>query len=121
MEWDVLIDPDFAVWLTEQEQGIRISILAHAQLLRQFGPTLGRPYVDTLKGSTLENLKELRVHYRGDPWRVLFVFDPQRQAILLVGGNKQGNKRWYRKAIRLAEQRYERHLAALEKNHDTKP
>ena len=116
MEYIVLLDADFEQWLREQEAGLRDSILAHALLLGKFGPALGRPQVDTLKGSKLPNLKELRVQYRGEPRRVLFVFDPKRQAILLVGGNKQGNKRWYKEAIPLAEKRYQRHLEELEKD-----
>ena len=89
--WTVLLDPDFESWLREQESRVRIALTAAAQSLGMFGPTLGRPRVDTLQGATLANLKELCVQHRGAPWRVLFVFDPQRQAILLVGGNKQGH------------------------------
>ena len=59
MEWDVLLHPDFETWLLEQERGVRITIAAHAALLKQCGPSLGRPQVDTLKGSKLANLKEL--------------------------------------------------------------
>ena len=77
------------------------------------GPTLGRPQVDTLAGATLTNLKELRIQIQGDPWRVLFAFDPKRQAIILVGGNKRGDKRWYRKNIPIAEERYRRHLESM--------
>lgn len=114
MEWVVLLDPDFAQWLREQESGVRTAITGRARLLAERGPDLSRPYVDTLKGSGLPNLKELRVQYKGDPWRVLFVFDPERRAILLVGGNKQGDKRWYDKMIPIAEQRYQRHLDEME-------
>jgi hypothetical protein len=117
MEWAVLLDPDFESWLYEQEPGVRTSITAHAKLLETCGPALGRPQVDTLKRARLPNLKELRVQYQGNPWRVLFIFDPWRQAILLVGGNKQGNERWYKTAIPLAEKRYKRHLDEWEKNY----
>jgi hypothetical protein len=120
MEWEVLLDSDFEQWLTEQEVGVRRAIVAHAKLLATFGPSLGRPHVDTLKGSKLTNLKELRVQYQGQPWRVLFAFDPKRRAILLIGGDKRGDNRWYRKAIAIAEQRYERHLAQMEQERDKK-
>lgn len=116
MEWKVLLDPAFEIWLLEQETGVRQAITAYAKLLATFGPGLGRPHVDTLKGSKLTNLKELRVQYQGEPWRVLFAFDPKRRAILLVGGNKQGDNRWYKKAIPLAEKRYWQYLEQMEED-----
>jgi len=76
-------------------------------------PALGRPRVDTIEGSSFKNMKELRIQYKGEPWRVLFAFDPHRQAILLVGGNKSGNKRWYKENIPIADQRYQKYLDAL--------
>ncbi|RRR69201.1 MAG: type II toxin-antitoxin system RelE/ParE family toxin [Candidatus Viridilinea halotolerans] len=114
MKWTILLDPDFAQWLEAQAVGVQIAIASHTNLLSQRGPALGRPYVDTLKGSDLPHLKELRVQHGGAPWRILFAFDPKRQAILLVGGCKQGQSRWYREMIPIAEQRYQRHLATLE-------
>ncbi|MEI7555938.1 type II toxin-antitoxin system RelE/ParE family toxin [Candidatus Chlorohelix sp.] len=116
----LILDPDFEKWLCEQEEGVQDSIFAHAGYLGTFGPSLGRLQVDTIKGSKLPNLKELRVSYRGEPWRVLFVFDPKRQAILLIGGNKGGDARWYKKNIPIAEQRYERHLKQMEKENGEK-
>ena len=67
MEWDVQFDEDFAVWLAGLQADLRNEIIAHANLLRQHGPQLGRPYVDTLDDSTFTNMKELRVQFRGDP------------------------------------------------------
>ena len=99
MEWVVLLDADFKRWLFDQAEDVQDAIFSHAGLLEKYGPTLGRPHVDTIKGSELKNLKELRVQHKGAPWRVLFVFDPKRRAILLVGGNKQGDDQWYRKTI----------------------
>jgi len=64
------------------------------------------------------NMKELRIQYHGDPWRILFAFDPRRAAILLVGGIKSGDKRWYEKHIRIADRRFERHLERLEEEDD---
>lgn len=76
------------------------------------GPTLGRPLVDRIKGSQLTNFKELRPGSTGrSELRVLFIFDPERRAVLLVAGNKAGNwSGWYRKAIPLAERLYALHL-----------
>jgi hypothetical protein len=79
-------------------------------ILEEQGASLGRPYADTIKGSTLTNMKELRVQHDGNPYRILFVFDPQRQAVLLVGGNKGGDKRWYEKNIPIAERRFTEYL-----------
>ena len=87
-------------------------LLAHARLIEQFGPVLGRPTVDTLKASRHANMKELRFACRGAVWRIAFAFDPRRQAVLLVGGDKSGvdQRRFYRRLIELADRRYEEHL-----------
>jgi hypothetical protein len=114
MEWIIIFHPAFRDWLYEQEEDVQDSILAGLGLLKQEGPLLGRPYVDTLQGSQYPNLKELRVQHSGEPWRILFAFDPIRQAIVLVGGNKTGDKRWYKKNIPIAEQRFAKHLETLE-------
>jgi hypothetical protein len=114
MEWTIIFHPAFKNWLDEQEEDIQDSILVGLGLLKQEGPLLGRPYADTLKGSQYPNLKELRVQHAGEPWRILFAFDPVRQAVVLVGGNKTGDKRWYEKNIPIAEQRFTEHLETLE-------
>lgn len=115
MRWTILFHPAFRDWLYEQPEELQDSILASIGLLKNEGPLLGRPYVDTLQGSQYPNLKELRVQHRGQPWRILFAFDPLRQAILLVGGNKTGDKRWYEKTIAIAEKRLKEHLQTIEK------
>lgn len=114
MAWTVRFDEDFFAWFEGLDEGLRDEITAHAELLEDRGPNLGRPRVDTLKGSSYPNMKELRIQYHGEPWRIIFAFDPERAAILLVGGNKAGDKRWYQTTIPIAEQRYERHLQSLE-------
>ncbi len=111
-----MADPEFEEWLLLQESGVRIAIAAYVKLLKERGPQLKRPYADTLYDSDMDNLKELRVQHRGNPWRVLFAFDPKRQAILLIGGCKKGDDRWYNKIIPEAKTRYKRHLEELEKD-----
>jgi DNA-binding XRE family transcriptional regulator len=96
LSWSVQAHPEFEKWLLSLEDPIQDELLASFDLLRAYGPTLGRPKVDTLNGSRYPNMKELRVQYKGDPWRILFAFDPKRSAILLVGGDKGGDKRWYK-------------------------
>jgi hypothetical protein len=80
------------------------------------GPSLGRPLVDRMTGSKYHNMKELRPASAGmTEIRILFAFDPRREAIFLVGGDKSGNwEGWYRKAIPLADERFTEHLMALE-------
>jgi hypothetical protein len=114
MSWAVDFDDEFAAWLNEQTERIQNAIFARAAVLRDIGPALGRPHVDTLEGSAYPNMKELRVQIGGNPWRIFFAFDPRRSAILLVGGNKVGDERFYDVNIPIADQRYARHLARLE-------
>jgi hypothetical protein len=114
MEWKVLFDEEFKVWFEALEQGLQDEILARVGLLGSLGPNLGRPNVDGIKGSAFSNMKELRVQYKGKPWRILFAFDPKRNAILLVGGNKTGKKDWYKSHIPIADERFSRHLEQLD-------
>lgn len=103
-------------------ESLQDELLAHALLLRDFGLGLGHPTVDTLKGSKHANMKELRFGWAGEVWRVAFAFDPARQAILLVGGDKGGadQRRYYKRLIALADARFDAHpdtLAATNKEH----
>lgn len=113
MDWVVLFDEEFAAWLDTLPAALRRKVLGHVELLEQFGPNLGRPRVDSTKGSAFSNMKELRIQYNGEPWRVLFAFDTRRNAVLLFGGNKSGNARWYTDSVPIADQRFRRHLANL--------
>lgn len=114
MSWSVLAHSEFENWLLALEKSTRNELLASFALLEEFGPTLGRPRVDSVKGSKYPNMKELRVQHKGKPWRVLFAFDPKRSAILLIGGNKGGDQRWYKTNIPIADRRFEQHLNNLE-------
>ncbi len=113
MDWDVQFDAAFLVWFEGLIEALQDEILAHVALLRDRGPQLGRPFVDMVEGSSHTNMKELRVQFKGDPWRILFAFDPARTAILLVGGNKRGDKRWYKKHLPIADERFKQHLNRL--------
>lgn len=90
MSWTVIFLDDFDVEFGALTDDLQDEVLAHAKVLAQFGPHLGRPTVDTLKASRHTNMKELRFGWEGGVWRVAFAFDPNRQAILLVGGDKVG-------------------------------
>jgi hypothetical protein len=115
--WEVLFHEDFEPEFDELSVVVQDELLAQAKLLEQFGPQLGRPRVDTLKGSRHTNLKELRFDAAAGVWRVAFAFDPKRRAILLVAGDKAGmnQERFYRQLISKAEKRLDAHLARLSK------
>ena len=117
MTWDVEITDECRDWYRGLSDAEAEAVNAAVDLLEEQGPTLGRPTVAEIdtskeKGSHLHNLKELRA----GTMRVLFLFDPRRSAILLVGGNKAGNwERWYREAIPQAERLYEEYLGDLKR------
>lgn len=117
-EWIVAFHPAFKSEFDELPDEVQNGLLVAAGLLEDLGPALGRPHVDTLKGSAHANLKELRFRAAHGVWRVAFAFDPVRQAILLVGGDKAGVKedRFYKALINRAEVRLDAHLKALEED-----
>jgi len=82
------------------------------ELLEEYGPLLPRPHADTLKGSKLSNLKELRANTENHVFRVAFLFDEERKAVLLIGGDKKGKdeKRFYKSLIKQAEDIYRQYL-----------
>jgi hypothetical protein len=92
---------------------LRHSIAAAVDRIEEYGPEPGRPYVDALNGSRFPNMKELRIQYRGRPYRILFVFDPRRNAYLILGGDKSRYARWYQEAIRKADEIYARYLREI--------
>ncbi len=117
VKWVVLFHEDFDPEFNALPEDVQDELLAHASMLQTFGPALGRPWVDTLKGSHHANMKELRFKAADGVWRVAFAFDPHRRAILLVCGNKSGGseKRFYRELIRNADKRFNDHLARIKK------
>lgn len=118
MTWAVLLHDAFDAELNDLPEAVQDEVLAHMGLLKQFGPTLGRPRVDTLKGSRHANMKELRFDAADGVWRIAFAFDPKRQAILLVGGDKSGGseKRFYRQLIKKADARFDEHVTRIDKD-----
>lgn len=124
MNWTILFHDTFVLEFQLLDEGLQNELLAHAKLLREFGPHLGRPTVDGLKGSAYPNMKELRFAWAGGVWRVAFAFDPQRQAILLVAGDKGSvdQKRFYKRLITTADARFNEYLATSnkDKNHGKK-
>lgn len=113
--WVVEIADEFAPEFDALHEDVQTEILALSRLLQSFGPQLGRPRVDTLKDSRHANMKELRFSAAGGEWRVAFAFDPRRNAILLVAADKSGvgERRFYQRLIRKADDRLDAHLARL--------
>jgi hypothetical protein len=117
VNWSVEIGDEFKPEFFALHEDVRMEILALARLLQQFGPQLGRPRADRLNGSRHANMKELRFSAAGGEWRVAFAFDTRRKGILLIAGDKSGGseKRFYREVLRKADNRFDAHLARLEK------
>lgn len=114
-QWAVEFHEEFLLEFQGWFEQVQDALLAQAGKLRVFGPSLGRPTVDRLKGSKFGNMKELRFDASGGVWRVAFAFDPERKAILLCGGSKSGvsRDRFYEVLIHVADRRYTGHLAKL--------
>jgi hypothetical protein len=115
VKWAVEMADEFKPEFDALHEDVRTEVLALSLVIQKFGPQLGRPRVDTLKGSRHANMKELRFSAAGGEWRVAFAFDPKRRAILLVAGDKSGGseRRFYRELIRKADDRFDAHLARI--------
>jgi hypothetical protein len=118
MAWIVRFHEEFEEEFDDLGEAVQEELLALAKLLGDFGPQLGRPHADTLKGSDFANMKELRFAADDGVWRVAFAFDPKRDGILLVAGDKSGGSesKFYKRLIKRADERYQRHLDRLERN-----
>lgn len=115
MTWDVEFTDEFGAWwdglsVLEQE-----SLAASVRLLEWRGPDLGFPHNTAVSSSRHGHMRELRTQHRGRPLRTLYAFDPRRSAILLLGGDKTGNRRWYEVHVPRADRLYDEHLAQLRK------
>ncbi len=120
MTWIIQFHGAFEPEYNNLPETVQDSLLAHLGLLAQIGPHLGRPRVDTLKGSKHANMKELRFEAHDGVWRFAFAFDTQRNAIILIGGNKSGKseQRFYKQLIQEADNRFDYHLQHIGDNRD---
>lgn len=110
MSWTIILLEEVDQWYFTLDHDAMAAVTGAIDLLELEGPTLGRPTADKVNGSKFHSMKELRP--AGTSIRILFIFDPRRRAILLLGGDKAGTwKGWYDKNIPVAEQRYETWLA----------
>lgn len=115
MTWDVEYTDEFGAWWTNLDEAERESITATVGLLEVDGPNLRFPHSSGINGSKHEHMRELRIQHAGRPYRVLYAFDPRRSAILLIGGDKTGQDRWYEEYVPLADRLYDEHLDELRK------
>ena len=108
MEWEIFIHEAFDIELLDLSEAVQDELAASARMLKKYGPQLGCPHADTLEGSKFSNMKELRFKADNGVWRVAFAFDPKRQVILLVAGDKSGvtQNRFYKKLIKVADERF---------------
>jgi hypothetical protein len=112
-EWEVEVTHEFEAWWNDLSEAEQEDVDAKVTLVRRLGPRLGRPHADTVAGSKHPNMKELIVQHGGRPYRVFFAFDPRRTAVLLIGGNKTGDKRFYEKYVPLADRLYDEYLTEI--------
>jgi hypothetical protein len=115
MAWDVEFTDEFERWWTELDEPVQDAIDRGVHLLEGRGPTLPFPHSSHVHGSKHGNMRELRVQVGGDPYRIFYAFDPRRAAILLIGGSKSGDERFYERMIPIADRIYDEHLEELAK------
>lgn len=115
--WTIKQTEEFQNWFEKADKKLQDDTLEHVEILRQFGPQLSRPFVDTLKGSSITNLKELRFNSGVKVIRIFFVFDPDRNGVLIIGGDKAGSggKVFYDKLIDKSEKIYTKYLEERKK------
>ena len=113
MKWEVEYTDEFGRWWEDLSEAEQASIAASVTLLELRGPSLGFPYSSSINGSRHTHMRELRTQHQGRPFRTLYAFDPRRNVILLIGGDKTGNERWYEVHVPLADRLYDDHLKQL--------
>jgi hypothetical protein len=114
MAWEVEYTDEFETWWGSLSEAQQEEIAAKVELLEERGPTLSRPHADVVVRSRHSNMKELRGKADGRQLRVLFAFDPHRTALLLIGGDKTGDPKWYEKFVPIADDLFDRHLEEVE-------
>ena len=113
--WEVEYTDELGEWWADLTEAEQESIESSVRLLEEKGPNLGFPHTSGIEGSKHAHMRELRVQHEGRPYRVLYAFDPRRCAILLLGGDKTGNDRWYDVHVPIADKLYDTHIETLRK------
>jgi hypothetical protein len=120
MEWPVAFTDEFGQWWEDLTVAEQESVAASVSLLEKYGPTLPFPHNSGVKQSRHSHMRELRIQHRGKPYRVLYAFDPLRVGILLIGGDKTGNERWYDEHVPIADRLYYEHVVQIEQERKAK-
>lgn len=115
MSWEIEYTSEFEQWWEALDEDQQVSVAASVGLLEEMGVNLPFPHSSGVNGSKHSQMRELRVQHKGDPYRILYAFDPRRSAILLIGGNKAGDDRWYEVYVPIADKLYDKHLEQLKK------
>ena len=110
MSWDVEYTDEFETWWNTLNESQQVSVDASVRLIERYGPMLPYPHSSAVRGSRHGHMRELRIQHGGRPLRALYAFDPRRTAVLLLGGDKTGNRRWYEENVPRADAIYDKHL-----------
>ena len=113
MFWEVEYTNEFGAWWTELRESEQEDVAAIVELLMERGPELPFPYSSGIESSRHSHMRELRVQSSGRPLRIFYGFDPRRAAILLIGGDKTGDDRFYARYVPFADKLYDEHLDEL--------
>jgi len=113
MEWEVEYTDEFGEWWDSLSESEQEDVAAVVELLEQKGPQLPFPHSSGISNSKHSHMRELRIQHAGRPYRSLYAFDSLRMAILLIGGDKTGNDRWYEENVPLADKLYDQHVETL--------
>ena len=114
-KWEVEYTDELGEWWVDLTEAEQESIDSSVRLLEEKGPNLGFPHSSGIEGSRHSHMRELRVQHEGRPYRILYAFDRRRSAILLLGGDKTGDDRWYAVHVPIADKLYDTHLEMLRK------
>ncbi len=114
MAWEVEYTDEFGQWWESLSESEQDDIAATVGLLEEYGPSLRFPHSSSVETSRHSHMRELRIQHAGEPYRVLYAFDPRRAAILLIGGNKGGDERWYEEYVPIADRLYNEHIDRLQ-------
>lgn len=114
-KWEVEFTDEFEEWWNEVSLSDQRTISAGVELLEERGPELGAPHTSSIRSSRHNHMREIRIQSGGRPVRIFYAFDPRRTAILLIGGDKKGDDRFYDRYVPVADDLYDEYIEELRK------